>query len=197
MSENEAIRELIARERQSRVTADIPALEACYWPDALVVTSWTGGCVPVERYLHGGKAPVHDPERPIVSRIAYPIVHRRGARAYVEAPQTTLRWLSLGGVRAVLTCYMRLIYEVERRDGAWRIVYFGSVYESDTLQPEIPGEALPIDRERWASLRHAYRNLAYVDAGTSPDLPGIDRPESVRALYDRLEQWLAGGETEE
>lgn len=196
MSENEVIRELIARERRSRVTADISALERCYWPDAQVVTSWTGGCVPVERYLRGGKAPAHDPERPIVSRLAYPIVRRHGSRAIVEAPQTTLRWLDVGDVRAVLTCYMRLIYEVERRDGAWRIVYFGSVYESDTLCPEFSGETLSLDPARWASLRHAYRNLAYVDAGTSPELPGIDRPESVRALYNRLERWLADGESE-
>ena len=190
MMSNEEICALIARERQCRVTHHIEELTECYYPDATVTTSWTTGSVPVKDYLHGGKAPVNDPECPIVSRIAYPIVHRNGDRAYVEAPQTTLRWVYVNGAKAVLTCYMRLIYRVEKRENQWKISDFRSIYESDLLAPEIPGTDLKLDSAKLAGLRHAYRYLAYVDDNVSPDLPGIDRPDTVKALYDELDSWL-------
>lgn len=192
MISNEEILDLIARERQSRVTHHIDELAACYFENAKVTTSWTTGCVDVKDYLFGGKAPVNDPECPIVSRIAYPIVHRNGDRAYVEAPQTTIRWVYVNGVKAVLTCYMRLIYRVENRGDGWKISYFGSIYESDTLAPEIPGTELKLDTAALAKLRHAYRYLAYVDEGVSPELPGIDRPDEVKKYYEALEIWLKG-----
>lgn len=194
INSNDEICALIARERQCRVSQHPEELGECYWPDAMVITSWTNGRVPVKEYLYGGKAPVHDPECPIVSRISYPIVHQKGDRAYVEAPQNTYRWSRVNGEKAVLICFMRLIYRVERRDGEWKIVEFKSIYESDMLLPEIPGTDLKLDREKLESLRHSYRNLAYVDAPVNPELPGIDRPDVVKAIYAELDAWLDGGE---
>lgn len=190
---NEEIRALIARERQSRVTQNTKELEACYYPDATATTSWTTGSVSIDKYLHGGKAPVHDPECPIVSRIGYPIVHRYGDRAYVEAPQTTYRWTCVNGEKAILECFMRLIYRVEKREDEWKICDFRSIYESDALRPEIPGVDLKLDREQLSKLRHSYRYLAYVDEGVCPDLPGIDRPDEVKQMYAALETWAQGG----
>ena len=88
--------------------------------------------------------------------------------------------------------YMRLIYRVEKRDNDWKISDFRSIYESDTLRPEIPGTDLHLDRDILVSLRHSYRYLAYVDGkeNTSQELVGIDRPEQVEALYAELEEWL-------
>lgn len=187
---NEEIMALIARERQCRVTQRPDDLAACYYEDATVTTSWTSGSVGVRQYLTGGKAPVHDPEFPIVSRISYPVVHRKGNRAYAEVPQTTLRWVSVHGEKAILECYMRLIYCVEKRGDAWKISDFRSIYESDALRPEIPGTDLHLDAAALSTLRHAYRYLAYVDDNVSPDLPGIDRPETVKAMYAQMEAWL-------
>lgn len=187
---SEEIYALVARERQCRVSQRPQELADCYYSDATVTTSWTEGSVPVQAYLSGGKAPVHDPEFPIVSRIGFPVLHRNGRRAYVEVPQMTCRWVSVGGEKAVLTCYMRLIYRVEMRESEWKISDFRSIYESDTLAPEIPGTELKLDRAVLAGLRHSYRYLAYVDAGVSPNLPGIDRPQDVKALYEELERWL-------
>lgn len=188
---NEEIYALVAKERQCRVSQRPEELAACYYPDAMVTTSWTSGSVPVKEYLTGGKAPVHDPEFPIVSRISFPVIHRNDRRAYVEVPQTTYRWVRVNGEKAVLTCCMRLIYCVEMRENKWKISDFRSIYESDALEPEIPGAELHLDRAALAGLRHSYRYLAYVDKGVSPDLPGIDRPEEVKKLYEELEQWLA------
>lgn len=189
---NEKICELLVKERQCRVSQRPHELGGCYYPDATVTTSWTAGSVNVKDYLFGGKAPVHDPEFPIVSRVGYPVVHRNGNRAYAEVPQNTYRWVSVNGEKAVLICFMRLIYRVEKREEEWKISDFRSIYESDMLVPEIPGADLRLDRERLASLRHSYRYLAYVDDNVSPDLPGVDRPDEVKKLYNELDQWLNG-----
>lgn len=188
---NDVICALIAKERQCRVSQHPEELGECYWPDATVVTSWTNGNVPVKEYLYGGKAPVHDPECPIVSRISYPIVHQKGNKAYVEAPQNTYRWVYVNGEKAVLICFMRLIYRVENRDGVWKIIEFKSIYESDMLVPEISGTDLKLDKEELSKLRHSYRYLAYVDGGVNPELPGIDRPDVVKQIYSDLDAWLA------
>ncbi len=191
MNDMQIISDLIARERQYRVTQRIDDLEKCYYPDATVTTSWTDKDVPVQAYLHGGKAPAHDPEFPIISRIGVPIVHLNGKRAYVEAPQTTLRWVLVNGVKAVLTYYIRLIYSVENREGEWKICDYRGIYEGDTLAPEIPGMDLKLDPEKLATFRHPMRYLSYVDGNVSQELPGIDRPEQVKALYESLEKWIS------
>lgn len=187
---NEEICELLAKERQCRVSQRPHELADCYWPDAVATTSWTAGCVPIKDYLYGGKAPVHDPEFPIVSRISYPVIHRNGDRAYAEVPQNTYRWASVNGEKAVLICFMRLIYKVENREGEWKISDFRSIYESDMLIPEIPGTDLHLDKAKLAEFRHPIRYMSYVDEGVSPELPGIDRPEVVKAMYAELDAWL-------
>lgn len=189
MGSNEEIYMLIAKERQCRIRHLHEELVSCYYSDATVTTSWTSGNVSL--YLNGGNAPVDDPEYPIVSRIALPVVHRNGRRAYVEVPSTTMRWVSLNGEKAILEYYMRLIYRVEMRDEDWKISDFRSIYEGDTLKPEVPGTDLHIDPIDLVGLRHPYRYMAYVDGeDVSQDLPGIDRPEEINKLYEELENWL-------
>jgi len=190
MSSNEEIYTLIAKERQCRIRKLLDELASCYFSDATVTTSWTSGSVSVNSYLTGGKAPADDPEYPIISRIGFPVIHKNGRRAYAEVPQTTTRWVSVNGEKAVLECFMRLIYRTELRDDVWKISDFRSIYESDTLKPEILGTDLHIDPADLAGLRHSYRYLSYVDKNISPDLPGIDRPDEVNKLYEELEQWL-------
>jgi len=43
MSDREEIADLARRERFARDTADWEVLEACYWPDALIRTTWFKG----------------------------------------------------------------------------------------------------------------------------------------------------------
>lgn len=193
MDSNFEICELVAKERQIGFSKGRQAIAGLYYEDATVITSWLGQRVPVQDYIARGKDPLKaDPEHPSASRIGFPVVHRNGNRAYVEVPQITIRWVSVNGEKAVLICFMRLIYRVEKREEEWKISDFRSIYESDMLVPEIPGADLRLDRERLASLRHSYRYLAYVDDNVSPDLPGVDRPDEVKKLYNELDQWLNG-----
>ena len=89
---------------------------------------------------------------------------------------------------------MRLLYKVEKRDGEWRILELATLFEGDQLAPAIPGTDLHIDTRFALGLRQSYRWLAYsrIAAGgtESDDLPGTDRPEDVKKLYDELHGWL-------
>lgn len=187
---NEKICELLVKERQCRVSQRPHELGGCYYPDATVTTSWTAGSVNVKDYLFGGKAPVHDPEFPIVSRVGYPVVHRNGNRAYAEVPQNTYRWVSVNGEKAVLTIYMRLIYRVERRESTWKISDFSSIYEGDTLEAEIPGTNLHIDPAEVMKYRRSLRYMSYVDGNVPQTLPGADQPAVVMSIYAELDEWL-------
>ena len=89
---------------------------------------------------------------------------------------------------------MKLLYKVEKRDGEWRILELATLFEGDELAPAIPGTDLHIDTRFALSLRQSYRWLAYsrIAAGgtESEDLPGTDRPEDVKKLYDEFHGWL-------
>ena len=98
------------------------------------------------------------------------------------------------GVEAVLTSYMRLLYQVEKRNGEWKITKMTSLNEWDELSPAIPGQDLHINPADVKDLRISYRWLAYTRklAGgeVSPDEPGTDRPEDVKRLYTEFNNWL-------
>ena len=151
-------------------------MAACYFPDATVATSWSAG--PLASYLKGGNRTESTPDEIILSRVAVPIVHQKGNRAYVELPATTIRWIKVNGKEAVLTSYMRLIYRVKKRSNTWKISHMLSLNEDDTLEAAVPGTDLHISPAELQGLRHSYRYLAYtrIQAGGqgSPDLLGID-----------------------
>lgn len=188
----EAISRLVVWERQSRVRHETKEMEACYFPDATVATSWSRGTL--ASYLKGGNRAKAAPDEIILSRVSVPVVHQKGKRAYVELPATTIRWIKVNGEEAVLTSYMRLIYRVEQRNGLWKIADMLSINEDDTLEPAVPGTDLKIDASELKGLRHSYRYLAYtrMKAGgtVSNGLLGIDRPDDIARIYSEAETWL-------
>lgn len=191
MDSNIEICALVAKERQCTGSQGRQALADLYYKDATVITSWLGKKVPVQDYISRGRDPLKaDPEYPIVGRIGYPVVHRKGNRAYVEVPQITVRWVTVNGERAVLTIYMRLIYRVEKRKDMWKISDFSSIYEGDTLKAEIPGTDLHIDAAEVMKYRRSYRYMSYVDGNIPQTLAGADQPALVKSIYAELDTWL-------
>ena len=188
MSDYEEILQLIAKERQARIRQRPEEIKECYFEDAVIVTSWMKGGL--KEYMGGGKVPPYDPECPMVSRISLPVIHIDGNRAYAEVPAATIRYCYVNGVKAILEYFMRHMYKIECRDGKWGIVDFRAIYESDRIMPEVPGQDLGIKPEDVNGFRHAYRFLSYIDKGTDQEMPGIDRPQVVREMYDSYEQWL-------
>lgn len=186
------IAQLVVRERQSRVRRLADQLRHCFHPDATVTTSWLQGSAEAFVSAAGDGSSGHSGT--ILNRLGPPVVHYSGRRAVVELPSTTTRSISVHGVEAELTSFMRLVYRVERRAGVWLICDLTAVNEWDTLHPAVPGTDLRVDPDAVAGLRHSYRWLAYTRSlegeMLSTDLPGIDRIDAVNAVYEAAFTWL-------
>jgi hypothetical protein len=188
------ISQLVVRERQNRVRRRPADLAACFHPDATITTSWLQGTV--AEFVSG--QPANSRNGPIVNRAGPPIVNESGPRAVVELPSTTIHWIQVGGVEAELTSFMRLLYRIETRDGAWKIADLTAINEGDTLRPSVVGTSLRIDQAQLDQYRHSYRFLAYTRAldgvEVSDDLYGVDRPGPVDELYAHALAWLAAAD---
>jgi hypothetical protein len=178
------ITQLVVRERQGRVRGLEAELRDCFHQDATLTTAWL-------------RFSLSSSSGTILNRVGPPLIHHSGQRAFVELPSTSIRWITVSGVEAELTSFMRLFYRVERRDGAWRISHLTAVPECDTLHPAVPGTDLHVDARAVAGLRHSYRWLAYARSlegePLSPDLPGTDRADAMDALYEDAFGWLQAG----
>jgi SnoaL-like protein len=187
------VSQLVLRERQSRVRGLSAELLACFHEDATVETSWMRGSA--QAFAAGGAERTAS-SGTIINRVGAPAVQVSGQRGFAELYSTTTRWIPVNGVEAVLTSFMRLLYRVEERQGAWKISAMSAVNEGDTLEPAVPGTDLGVDPAALAGLRHSYRFLAYTRSldgiAVSQDLLGVDRPDEVKALYASVAEWLEG-----
>ena len=130
----------------------------------------------------------------VLHRPSPPVVHRHGDKAVLELPLSVERRFLLKGVEADLTSYTRLLYQVERRETGWKILFLNAIYERDTLVPTVPGTTLDVVHEKIAQFRAPYRFVAYdislSGRSMTADLYGDDRPEQVQALYRSAFEWL-------
>ncbi len=191
MTDYEAVNNLIVSERLYRVSHRNEELAGCYAPDAKIHTSWQSGGV---SSFVGHSAPEAQGQSFNVNRCGGALIYLNGSKAFVEYPSTTSRTVTVNGVEAVLTSYMRLLYRVEKREGVWKITDMFSLNEADELAPVIPGQDLKINPDDVKGLRVSCRWLAYTrraaGAEFDDDLPGTDRPEDVKKLYDKAFAWL-------
>ena len=196
MNDVTEITQLVLHERQGRDRGWWAQMEACFHPDSLVVLSWFNGkgaeFVARSRMMsEAGFRPVHRPSPPVV--------HVTADRAVVELPIAIDARFPLDGVEVDLTSYSRLLYQVMRTEGSWKIKVLNSIYERDTVAPVIPGTSLNIDQAKLAQLRKSYRWIAYhnsLSGRTVPqDLYGDDQPEQVDSLYASAFAWMREAET--
>ena len=201
MNDYDQVCQLTVGERQNRVCHRTEELKDCYWPDAVIRTSWSDGGVSsfVDKGASKQQRAEASPDEVIINRSCAPIVHwgTNPNRAYVELPTTSEHWISVHDIPAVWTSHMRLMYECEKRCGIWKIVMLTSVFEMDQLAPVVPGSSLHINPEDLKGFRRSYLWLSYVrtQAGghVSDDEFGVDRPAQLQGLYDEYERWINTG----
>jgi len=186
-----AVTQVVLHERQGRDRAWWDQMLRCYWPDSTVRLSWYDGDGP--GFVAGSKALTEQGLTTVHSMYA-PVVHVRGAKAYVEASTAVRAALVVDGVCGDLVSYTRLNYRLERRDGDWRILSFDPIYEATTLTPSIPGQLIEIPADELGRFRSSYAILAWELARNgrtmSEGLLGDDQPEPVAAFYASVEEWL-------
>jgi hypothetical protein len=183
--------QVIAHEREGRDRGWWDQMARCYHRDSRVRSMWFTGTGPDFATASRGMAARGDHAR---HRLSVPAVHLRGQRAVVTMPMAIELRVELHGVEADLISYARGIYRLESTDSLYRIRDLSTVYERDTLTPVVPGDPIPADRHRLATLPVSYRWLAYYfdvrGYEVDPDMPGDDRPESADAVVAEAFNWL-------
>ncbi len=187
------ITQLVLRERQGRDRGWWDQMKACFHPESHVLLSWFNGTGQdftdrSKAMSEGGFRPVHRPSPPVV--------HVHGDRAVLELPIVIEARIPFNGVETDLYSYTRLVYQVERYEGEWKIKVLNSIYERDTVQPAMAGTTLAMDLELLKTFRPSYRCVAYhiATGGRTmmDDLYGDDQPERVKELYDTAFAWMRG-----
>ena len=129
-------------------------------------------------------------------RLSPPTVRVNGNRAIAELPLGIEFRIEVAGVEADLVSYCRSQYRLVKQDGAWKIAGITSIYEYDTIKPALTGETLAIRADELNQHRSSYRCLAWFLAHQgnpiTRELPGDDRPDMIKAIYQAEWAWLKG-----
>lgn len=188
-----AVSQLVLTERESRDLGRWETLRACYWPDSRVRISWIDGTG--EEFVEGS---IDMAKRGVraTHRVGPPVVRLNGDRAASSMVGAIDIPAVVHGVEAFLSSHTRFLHRAERRDGRWGLVSFEAIYTRDELVATIPSQALAVRPEDLEGFRHSYRMLSYIlaaaDYEVNHELAGIDRPETVKAILDETDAWLAG-----
>ena len=93
-----------------------------------------------------------------------------------------------------MTTHTRIHFRLEKRDGVWKILHLGGVYEKDTMHSAYANGSFTTTPEDLAPYRPSYANMMYrqikYGGHPNPDMIGEDRPETVAAMYDESSEFL-------
>lgn len=191
------IESVVLTERWARDLGRWDVMEQQFHPDSVVDISWVKSSGPefvdLSRQAHGAGG--HN-----AHLLGPGLIEVSGHRATADTAALIAGRVVIRGVLATMTAHSRIVERLEKRDGRWRISQLTCVYQFDQLVP-VYGKSLPIDRARLARYRTSYSALSYwveetrgVEAVRN-DLPGVDLPATVDAVYDANAAWLADGHT--
>lgn len=185
-----AISQLIMLERESRDQQRWKTMRECFHDDALIRVSWITGNA--DEFVNGS-IDMAKRGMPAKHRLG-PILVRLGTNRAVATLGGVIDIpVQLGGLDAHLSSYARFFYRAERRDGRWKLSGFDAAYVRDELVATIPGQTLSVTPADLAPFRRSYRMLCFVLSANgyqvNSNLPGDDRPETVRALETELFSW--------
>jgi hypothetical protein len=184
------ITQLILRERESRDQGRWTSMRDCFHDDALIRISWITGNA--DDFVNGS---IDMARRGLLARHRLsPILVRVNADRAVASISAIIDIpVEVGGVEAHLSSYARFFYRAERRQQQWKLSGFDGAYIRDELVAAVPGQALSIAPDELSGFRKSYRLLSYILSRNgyrvNPDLPGEDRPETVRGLEAELFGW--------
>jgi len=169
------------------------AMRAAYHPGAIVDISWFNG--PATEFVTRAKQ-IYELGGRSLHQHGPVLVNTHGDRATADLGAQIIAAGNIKGVECRVQSCIRIVDRLERRDGKWGIVLFQAIYQMDMMATAHPGQRLDLDEEKLASYRSSYRflsySLAHYGIKVRHDLPGIDRPESVDAVYRANESWLKG-----
>jgi hypothetical protein len=185
------ITQLIVRERDSRDMGFWNRMLGCFHPDALIDISWIRGNP--QQFVNGSKDMAARGMK-ATHRLGPVLVTLHGDKAVATVVGSIDIPTVLEGKHFHLSAHCQMLYQVEKRAGEWRILDFTAIYRRDELTPMVLGQIVTIPQDLFDRFRAPYRHLAWsqhlLGYNVNMDLPGIDRPETVRAIYHNHYDWL-------
>jgi hypothetical protein len=188
-----AVTQLCLAERESRDLGRWDRMRACFWPESRVRISWFNGSGP--DFVDGS---IDMAKRGVLAshRLGPPAVRLCGDRATAAFIGAIDIPAVVKGIDCYLSSYARFLYRAERRTDRWGLMMFEAIYMRDELAPAVPGQSLVIGPDEVKGFRRSYRMLSYLLSAqgyrVNHELPGEDRPETVKAILDETDAWLAG-----
>ncbi len=192
--DREAIFDLVRLERFWRDRGEWDKLLAAYVEPSLVRVSWFSGGA--REFVEGSRR-MHERGGHSRHLILPTSLRIEGDRALAESVgQVHIRG-KLEGVAYDLIAHCRFLSRLVRTKDGWRFATFEAIYDHDVIAPVNPGERLAIDAKKLEGLRPAYRFLSCTLAAggykVDQELPGDDRPDLLKPLYEAAERWLKTG----
>ncbi|MEI7949082.1 MAG: nuclear transport factor 2 family protein [Gammaproteobacteria bacterium] len=186
-----AITQLVVCERESRDLGFWNRMRDCFHEDAEVSISWFQGLGHDFVSASRGMA-----ERGMLAkhRLGPVLVTLNGGRALATLSAIIDIPTEIEGKQFTLCAHSLLIYRVSKRQGVWRLSSFEVIYRRDEFIPAILGQTANLPESQLAGYRPSYRNLCYSlhlkGYQPSNDLAGEDRPETVKAIFANIYDWL-------
>jgi SnoaL-like domain len=188
-----AIAEVIQNWAIWRDTGDWENLRSTFHADGTMTATWFTGTA--DEFIAGAKAGWSKPSRS-AHFIGGSAIQIAGTRALAETRIILQLRDTLDDVEVDVTCYGRFYDRFEKREGAWKILRRGVIYEKDRIDPVRPGAALRLNDDILRRFPEGYRHVAYVQTirglKVATDRPTPRSPE-LEQLYGEAKAWLRSG----
>lgn len=186
-----AITQLVVRERESRDMGFWNRMRDCFHEDAEINISWFQG---KGHEFVAASADMAARGMLAKHRLGPVLVTLNGERALATLNAIIDIPTLLDGQEFTLSAHCLMLYRVSRREGIWRLSSFEVIYRRDEFTPAILGQTAALPVQLLAGWRASYRNLCYSlhlkGYQPSQQLAGEDRPETVRAMLQKVYNWL-------
>lgn len=185
-----AITQLVVRERESRDLGFWNRMRECFHPDSKVNISWFQGNG--HDFVLGSKDMA---ARGMLAkhRLGPVLVSLNGDRGIASVSGIIDIPTVIDGKEFTLSAHCLMLYRTEKRADVWRLCSFECIYRRDELVPCLLGQTADLPVALLEQFRPSYRNLSYSlhlkGYAVNSELPGEDRPETVRTILQQHFSW--------
>jgi hypothetical protein len=185
-----AITQLVVRERESRDLGFWNRMRECFHPDARVNISWFQGNG--HDFVNASKDMA---SRGMLAkhRLGPVLVSLNGDRGIASVSGIIDIPTVIDGKEFTLSAHCLMLYRTEQRTEVWRLCSFECIYRRDEFVPCILGQTADLPLALLTQFRPSYRNLSYSlhlkGYAVNSELPGEDRPETVRTILQEHFSW--------